>query len=155
LPIDHHHLSHHASQQPALQQRTHSKPARPPKNDQTRRDHADQRDQSPYSRYFLSLPLCSTYSSPPTDQVQAIYGPNHPTSTFAVITSRFDSGGRIREIEYTAQAIVYTREKSLAEWKLLVEGETGSTTVQAVEGLYRKLQGMLDKVTSKFPSCDS
>lgn len=50
---------------------------------------------------------------------------------------------------------MYTREKSLAEWKLLVEGETGSTTVQAVEGLYRKLQGMLDKVTSKFPTCDS
>ncbi|KAF2131344.1 hypothetical protein P153DRAFT_429665 [Dothidotthia symphoricarpi CBS 119687] len=85
------------------------------------------------------------------DQVQALYGPKYASAcTFSVITSRFHSGGTLNEIEYNAQAIVYIHPGSHAEWKLLVEGDTGSSTQQAVELLYRKVQGQVDQVTNKM-----
>lgn len=55
----------------------------------------------------------------------------------------------IQEIEYCAQAIVYIKPNSLAEWKLLAEGETGMSTQKAMESLYRKMQAEADEITSK------
>ncbi|KAH3979873.1 hypothetical protein HBH92_205560 [Parastagonospora nodorum] len=79
------------------------------------------------------------------DQVRAVHGPLYANSTFAVITSRFDAG--IGNIEYTAQATVYTYPGSLRQWKLLVEGDAGGSTVQAMEGLMRKCQEEVGGVT--------
>lgn len=78
-----------------------------------------------------------------------MYGPNYAKSTFAVITSRFDAAG-IEDIEYTAQAIVYIYPGSLKQWKLLVEGEAGKSTVQAMEGLMRKCQEEVSELTERM-----
>ncbi|KAH4262310.1 hypothetical protein HBI04_053700 [Parastagonospora nodorum] len=79
------------------------------------------------------------------DEVRAVHGPLYANSTFAVITSRFDAG--IGDIEYTAQDIVYIYPGSLRQWKLLVEGDAGGSTVQAMEGLMRKCQEEVGGVT--------
>jgi hypothetical protein len=58
--------------------------------------------------------------------VRAVYGPKYPTSdyTFAVITRHFNvSTIKIQGTEDCAQAIVYIRPDSFAEWKLLAEGK--------------------------------
>ncbi|KAH3952565.1 hypothetical protein HBH98_176800 [Parastagonospora nodorum] len=82
------------------------------------------------------------------DEVRAVHGPLYANSTFAVITSRFDAG--IGDIEYTAQDIVYIYPGSLRQWKLLVEGDAGGSTVQAMEGLMRKCQEEVGGVTERM-----
>ncbi|KAF2023406.1 hypothetical protein EK21DRAFT_118801 [Setomelanomma holmii] len=86
------------------------------------------------------------------NQIFAIYGSQLAQGcTFAVITSRFDSGGTtIDDIEYTAQAIVYTQPGTMKEWKLLVEGNAAASTQQAMEMLYRKCQEDANGITEKM-----
>lgn len=45
---------------------------------------------------------------------------------------------------------MYTYPGSLREWKLLVEGDAGGTTVQAMEGLMRKCQEEVSGVTERM-----
>jgi hypothetical protein len=65
-----------------------------------------------------------------------------------VITSRLDAG--ICDIKYMAQAVVYIYPGSLRQWKLLVEGDAGGSTVQAMEGLMRKCQEEVGGVTERM-----
>ncbi|CAN9150703.1 unnamed protein product [Alternaria alternata] len=89
------------------------------------------------------------------DQVRAIHGHSFPTKhyTFSVLTSALPPtlpppGSSIRKpiVFYTAQAIVYTKPDSFAEWKLLAESELGDSTWEAVENLYCKLQEQVGEV---------
>jgi hypothetical protein len=57
------------------------------------------------------------------------------------------------ELLYSAQAIVYTKPDSFAEWKLLaVSGPVCNSTWEAVESLYCELQEQLGKMTGKWKS---
>ncbi|OAG14073.1 hypothetical protein CC77DRAFT_1067330 [Alternaria alternata] len=80
------------------------------------------------------------------DQVRAIHGHLYPTShyTFSVLTNK-------EELLYSAQAIVYTKPDSFAEWKLLaVSGPVCNSTWEAVESLYCELQEQLGKMTDSL-----
>ncbi|CAN9134469.1 unnamed protein product [Alternaria alternata] len=93
-------------------------------------------------------------ANPPTSLVNSIRMIEALKVLIIVLTSALPPthpppGSAIRKpfVFYTAQAIVYTQPDSIAEWKLLAEGEVVDSAWEAVESLYCKLQEQVGEVT--------
>ncbi|KAI5376732.1 hypothetical protein J4E82_004400 [Alternaria postmessia] len=98
-------------------------------------------------------------ANPPTSLVNSIKTIEALKVLIIVLTSALPPtlpppGSSIRKpiVFYTAQAIVYTKPDSFAEWKLLAESELGDSTWEAVENLYCKLQEQVGEVMRKSRS---